>query len=153
MGSLYSCSLSLYIPMLLRRVFKGYWSLLVCRAVYVSKVVRCRSVQSSCLHYMPRGVSSSLDYMHVALSYYIGTGTLYQKPEFWISRKHFFKFQFYFSAIADFILWFCTSLSSETLTVSPLVDLKLISEKSIWKNQVPRIGFVVYFELNFYFAA
>ena len=27
---------------------------------------------------MPRGVSSTLDYMHVALSYYIGTGVLYQ---------------------------------------------------------------------------
>ena len=49
----------------------------LCPVVYVSKVVRCRSVQSSCLHYMPRGVSSTLDYMHVALSYYIGTGMLY----------------------------------------------------------------------------
>ena len=41
------------------------------------KVVRCRLVQSGCLHYMPCGVSSTLDYMHVALSYYIGKGTLY----------------------------------------------------------------------------
>ena len=37
----------------------------------------CRPVQSSCLHYMPCGVSSTLDYMHVALSYYVGVGTLY----------------------------------------------------------------------------
>ena len=27
---------------------------------------------------MPRGVSNTLDYMHVSLSYYIGAGTLYQ---------------------------------------------------------------------------
>ena len=30
------------------------------------------------------------------------------------------------------------------------VDLYLISEKSIWENQVGRTGFLVYFELNFY---
>ena len=29
---------------------------------------------------MPRGVSSTLDYMHVALLYHIGTGALYQVP-------------------------------------------------------------------------
>ena len=34
--------------------------------------------------------------------------------------------------------------------VSPPVDLYLISEKSIWKNQVRRTGFLVYFELDFY---
>ena len=33
------------------------------------KVVRCRSVQSGCLHYMPHGLSSTLDYMK--LRYYI----------------------------------------------------------------------------------
>ena len=32
----------------------------------------------------------------------------------------------------------------------PPVDLYLISEKSIWKNQVGRTGFLVYFKLNFY---
>ena len=32
----------------------------------------------------------------------------------------------------------------------PLVDLYLIFEKSIWKNQVRRTGFLVYFELDFY---
>ena len=32
----------------------------------------------------------------------------------------------------------------------PPVDLYLISEKSIWKNQVQQTGFLVYFELNFY---
>ena len=32
----------------------------------------------------------------------------------------------------------------------PPVDLYLISEKSIWKNQVRRTGFLVYFELDFY---
>ena len=32
----------------------------------------------------------------------------------------------------------------------PNVDLYLISEKSIWKNQVRRTGFLVYFELDFY---
>ena len=39
------------------------------------KVVCCRSVRNSCLYYMPRGVSNTLDYMHAVLSYYIGTGT------------------------------------------------------------------------------
>ena len=34
--------------------------------------------------------------------------------------------------------------------VLPLVDLYLISEKSIWKNQIRRTGFFVYFELDFY---
>ena len=34
--------------------------------------------------------------------------------------------------------------------ISPPVDLYLISEKSIWKNQVWRTGFLVYFELDFY---
>ena len=29
-------------------------------------------------------------------------------------------------------------------------DLYLISEKSIWKNQVRQTGFLVYFALNFY---
>ena len=70
MGLLYSCLLSfviLYNPALLRRVTKGYWILLV-----------SWMFQSSCLHYMPRGVSNTLDYMHVSLSYYIGAGTLYQ---------------------------------------------------------------------------
>ena len=32
----------------------------------------------------------------------------------------------------------------------PLLDLYLISEKSIWKNQVRQTGFLVYFELDFY---
>ena len=32
----------------------------------------------------------------------------------------------------------------------PPVDLYLISEKSIWKNQVRQTGFLVYFELDFY---
>ena len=32
----------------------------------------------------------------------------------------------------------------------PPVDLYLNSEKSVWKNQVQRIGFLVYFELDFY---
>ena len=32
----------------------------------------------------------------------------------------------------------------------PPVDLYLISEKSIWKNQVWRTGFLVYFELDSY---
>jgi hypothetical protein len=31
----------------------------------------------------------------------------------------------------------------------PPVDLYLISEKSIWKNQVRLTGFLVYFELDF----
>jgi len=31
----------------------------------------------------------------------------------------------------------------------PPVDMYLISEKSIWKNQVRRYGFLVYFELDF----
>ena len=30
------------------------------------------------------------------------------------------------------------------------IDLYLISEKSTWKNQVQRTGFLVYFELDFY---
>ena len=33
---------------------------------------------------------------------------------------------------------------------TPPVDLYLISEKSIWKNQVRRTGILVYFELDFY---
>ena len=32
----------------------------------------------------------------------------------------------------------------------PLADMYLISEKPIWKNQVRRTGFLVYFELDFY---
>ena len=32
----------------------------------------------------------------------------------------------------------------------PPVDLYLISEKSILKNQIQRTGFLVYFELDFY---
>ena len=32
----------------------------------------------------------------------------------------------------------------------PPVDLYLISEKSIWKNQVQQTGFLVYFELDFH---
>ena len=35
------------------------------------------------------------------------------------------------------------------LTVTP-VDLHLILEKSIWKNQVQRTGFLVYFKLKSY---
>ena len=31
----------------------------------------------------------------------------------------------------------------------PSVDLHLISEKSIWKNQVRQTGFLLYFELDF----
>ena len=34
--------------------------------------------------------------------------------------------------------------------LTPPVDLCLISKKSIWKNQVRRTGFLVYFELDFY---
>ena len=34
---------------------------------------------------------------------------------------------------------------------NPTGDLYLISEKSIWKNHVQRTGFLVYFELDFYF--
>ena len=30
---------------------------------------------------MPHGVSNTLDYMHVMLSYYIGTGALYHAPQ------------------------------------------------------------------------
>ena len=30
------------------------------------------------------------------------------------------------------------------------IDLYLISEKSIWKNQVGEAGFLVYFKLDFY---
>ena len=41
------------------------------------KVVWCRSVQNSCWHYMPRGVSNTLDYMRVALLYYIGNRPRY----------------------------------------------------------------------------
>ena len=37
-----------------------------------------------------------------------------------------------------------------TLGGNPPVDLYLISEKSIWKNQVRQTGFLVYFELDFY---
>ena len=37
-----------------------------------------------------------------------------------------------------------------TVNAIPPVDLYLISEKSIWKNQVRRTGFLVYFELDFY---
>ena len=33
---------------------------------------------------------------------------------------------------------------------TPPVDLYLISEKSIWKNQFWRTGFLVYFEFDFY---
>ena len=32
----------------------------------------------------------------------------------------------------------------------PPVDLYLISEKSIWKNQARQTGFLVFFELDFY---
>ena len=35
----------------------------------------------------------------------------------------------------------------------PPVDLYLISEKSIWKNQVQRTGFLVYFKLDSYCTA
>ena len=38
----------------------------------------------------------------------------------------------------------------ETLPFYHPVDLYLISEKSIWKNQVRRTGFLVYFKLDFY---
>ena len=58
-------------------------------------------------------------------------------------KNSFFNFQFYFSAIADFILWFCTSLSSETWS--------LILFLSNCFSML--IGFVVYFELNFYCIA
>ena len=34
--------------------------------------------------------------------------------------------------------------------VLPSVDLYLISEKSIWKDQAQQTGFLVYFELDFY---
>ena len=43
------------------------------------KVVRRRSTQSDCLYYMPRGVSNTLNHMHVALSYYIETTELHHK--------------------------------------------------------------------------
>ena len=41
-------------------------------------------------------------------------------------------------------------LKSVVCTVLDPVDLYLISEKSIWKNQVRQTGFLVYFELDFY---
>ena len=41
-------------------------------------------------------------------------------------------------------------VSAWLIWTSPLVDLYLISEKSIWKNPVLQTGFLVYFELNFY---
>ena len=37
-----------------------------------------------------------------------------------------------------------------SLASKPPIDLYLISEKSIWKNQNRRTGFLVYFELDFY---
>jgi len=40
--------------------------------------------------------------------------------------------------------------SLERQNAFPPVDLYLISEKSIWKNQVQRTGFLVYFKLDFY---
>ena len=42
------------------------------------------------------------------------------------------------------------SLAVITVRNYPPVDLYLISEKSIWKNQVWRTGFLVDFELDFY---
>ena len=42
-----------------------------------------------------------------------------------------------------------TSTKKIQLSTHP-VDLYLISEKSIWKNQVQQTGFLVYFELDFY---
>ena len=42
------------------------------------------------------------------------------------------------------------NISTVKLPVVPPVDLYLISGKSIWKNQVRRTGFLVYFELDFY---
>ena len=45
-----------------------------------------------------------------------------------------------------------SGLKGENLihATSPPVDLYLISEKSIWKNQIQHTGFLVYFELDFY---
>ena len=41
------------------------------------KVIQCSSVQSSCWHYMPHGVSNTLDYMHITLLYYVKMAALY----------------------------------------------------------------------------
>ena len=38
----------------------------------------------------------------------------------------------------------------KTVSPWPPVDLYLISEKSIWKNQVRQTGFLAYFKLDFY---
>jgi len=43
-----------------------------------------------------------------------------------------------------------SNLSHSIQANKPPVDLYLISEKSSWKNQVRRTGFLVYFELDFY---
>ena len=40
--------------------------------------------------------------------------------------------------------------NSAAFPVLPPVDLYLISEKSIWKNQVQLTGCLVYFKLDFY---
>ena len=38
-------------------------------------------MRSGCLHYMPRGISNTLNHMHVALLYYVGMGALYHAPQ------------------------------------------------------------------------
>ena len=73
----------------------------------------------------------------------------------------------YFDVTWKLLVFWCFALVSKSLFIScaasifyrkiirfglvlPPVDLYLISEKSIWKNQVWRTGFLVYFELDFY---
>ena len=62
-------------------------------------------------------------------------------------------FSFLFHVHIEFLYFyfFCLfTLIWRLKVLVSLVDLYLISEKSIWKNQVRRTGFLVYFELDFY---
>ena len=65
-------------------------------------------------------------------------------------------FSFLFHVHIEFLYFyfFCLfTLIWRLKVLVSLVDLYLISEKSIWKNQVRRTGFLVYFELDFYCLA
>ena len=52
--------------------------------------------------------------------------------------------------VSTFLLFtYALCAKNKVIRLTP-VDLYLISEKSIWKNPVRQIGFLVYFKLDFY---
>ena len=74
--------------------------------------------------------------------------TRVKKPQ----KNNVFHFQFCFSAIPDFIIWFCTSLSSETWSLNLFFSncSLILSSKRRFSNSAGLGHFLVYFNKAVY---